>query len=617
MGIGRIIVPFTRGPSVLACYSAGLCWDLWQSAHRFQYFYGTVENPLVSHGQQDQGEQEIDVDVSDVACGDVCGISPPCANTTCVIDPQGSAMLNIGDSDDEFLIVERASASTRESSSHVTDSMEILDLVDANAANIYGDDEEFLEFDVSNGFIWVDDPNVPEWILDDEYCKTMALGIGVVSGLTVFATFNLIARALMTSYNLSARAKKNFKNQLKKLKQKFSPRTTLKEMLEQCPHVDAIKQQRDGTFLVEARVKSDDSDKSKPSIWFQLGQDPNDTKPKEGKKGKTKGGWSMRSVKNRTQDSSARKYSFQDIYDDASVELALDGNWVRLSGEDFKDYWDKNHDWYNNHIEFVLNGHDAAMDYSSSRLECGALDAAGPAVPTTPLRKGNLGCPGFGLKKLEAIKESAVGGSMIDLDKYKMVTIHNLDGSFVGNGFCYNRNIIILRHYFDGVYGLQVNAIDKHGNPKRWEFRKCDCIPSEVVSEIFYLPKSHCSGLDISSTKKGFVTTIDRLSADNCVGAVTGFHMNGNGDLAQYFSPGDIIPPVHDKVDVLLARGDHACDTKGGCCGSVVVWSRDGTNSAIGLHCYGGSTDKSTAGKAPNGYIPFGPKLLEEANRLN
>jgi len=617
MGFGRIFVPFSRGPNVLACYSAGLIWDLWQSANRFQYFYGTVENPLVSHGQQNQSEQDVDVDVSSAAGVLPGGINPPCD----VVEPDGSSDAGgSGSQSDEFIVVEPVSEAFREKCPGVVSPvMEDYALVDVSAANDNGDDEEeFLEFDVSDGFVWVDDPNVPEWILDEEYCKTMICVAGAVGGLSVFGFFNLMSRALITSYNLSARARKNFKSQLKKLKKKFSSRTTITEMLEECPYVDNIRRQRDGTFLVEARVKTDDSDKDKPSIWFQLGLDPNDTKPKEGKKGKTKGGWSMRSVKHRTQDSTAKKYSFQDIYDDANIEFAnVDNNWMRLNGEEFKDYWDKHHDWYKNHIEFVLNGHDAAMDYGSSRLEGGALKNDGPVVPTTPSLKAKLCSPGFRLKKLVSKKESAVGGSMIELDKYKIVTIHTLNGTFVGNGFCYGTSIMILKHYFENEYGLQVNTLDSNGLPKRWEFRYCDCVQSQVVDEIIYLPKSLCSGSNISSTKKGFVTTIDKLSEDNCVGAVTGYRMNGNGDLVQYFSPGDIVPPSHDKVDVADARGDHACDTQGGCCGSVVIWSRGGTNSAIGLHCYGGSTDKSTSGKAPNGYIPFGQKLMEEANRLN
>jgi len=275
-------------------------------------------------------------------------------------------------------------------------------------------------------------------------------------------------------------------------------------------------------------------------------------------------------------------------------------------------------------MDIIINGSDYCLDLGGEESRpagTGKLTSEAPASPSKIVKPSKR----EGIKLNEKFsnsdsgKESAVGGSMIDGSNYIIVTVHRLDGSFVGNGFVHANTIILLRHYFDDDTTLLLNVPAGGGTGKSigsWQITLNECVQSDFVDEFLYISKRNLSGLHCPSTKKGFICDATEVTADSCSGVILGYKCGIDGTPTRYISPGDIVCPVHDYIDVSDARGDHCCDTERGCCGSVVVWAQDGKHSAIGLHCYGGSTG-SNASRNPNGYIPFGPKVLSEIRALN
>jgi hypothetical protein len=119
--------------------------------------------------------------------------------------------------------------------------------------------------------------------------------------------------------------------------------------------VDGIKYTTaDGKILVEARVPIQTRNGEKyrqQRVEYQQHADVSEGK----KKGKTKGGWSMRGASARLmkgQGSNHKRRSH--IYDDDSIEFEDGGQWRCVSGEEFRNR-------YGYITEIVLNGVDTDL----------------------------------------------------------------------------------------------------------------------------------------------------------------------------------------------------------------------------------------------------------------
>jgi hypothetical protein len=386
--------------------------------------------------------------------------------------------------------------------------------------------------------------------------------------------------------------------------------------------VDGIKYTTaDGKILVEARVPIQTRNGEKyrqQRVEYQQHADVSEGK----KKGKTKGGWSMRGASARLmkgQGSNHKRRSH--IYDDDSIEFEDGGQWRCVSGEEFRNR-------YGYITEIVLNGVDTDL-WDDDGENYGELPNPYEAkkfkgeVPWTVVENGKVGKkPDLPkprgdkhvtiVETANQIHESAQGKSMVQSGKFQSIGVFRDEGckDFVGSAPIMVDKFVVCRHFMKPEGSDTWDQLYLSDGNRKWAIDKSMVTESKHHHELMYVSKSALAGCTKKSTKSGSVEASENLNQPVCTGIIVG--RDGNGE--EMTSPGDISRATED--DLKKGEAHHTCETERGTCGSFVVWCQDGSAVAVGIHQWGSpfgrNNAKSSVPTQPNGYIPFTKDILKE-----